>query len=245
MKVQYHKMYSPALNRDMELKSFGHAGKPCIVFAPQDGRFFDFENFGMIPPCQRFIDEGQLKLYCVDSIDQESWSNRSGDPHARLEMQERWFSYIVNEFYPFMMQDSGWEGRAMTLGCSMGATHAANALFRRPDLFDSVIALSGCYDTKEFFGDYQDALTYLNSPIDSVRGMPIDHPYIDQLNSCKIIICAGQGAWEGPLLNSSLELKHAMEEKGIHGWVDVWGYDVNHDWPWWRIQLPYFLEKIL
>ena len=29
---------------------------------------------------------------------------------------------------------------------------------------------------------------------------------------------------------------------GIKIWFDYWGYDVNHDWPWWRIQLPYFLQ---
>ena len=41
MKVEYYKEYSHELNRDMEFKVFGHAGKPCLVFPSQDGRFFD------------------------------------------------------------------------------------------------------------------------------------------------------------------------------------------------------------
>jgi esterase/lipase superfamily enzyme len=26
--------------------------------------------------------------------------------------------------------------------------------------------------------------------------------------------------------------------------VDVWGEDVNHDWPWWYRQMSYFLGKL-
>lgn len=48
MKVEYYKEFSHELNRDMEFKVFGHAGVPCLVFPAQDGRFYDFENFGMI-----------------------------------------------------------------------------------------------------------------------------------------------------------------------------------------------------
>ena len=48
MKVEYYKEYSNCLNRDMEYKVYGHAGIPLLVFPAQDGRFFDFENFGMI-----------------------------------------------------------------------------------------------------------------------------------------------------------------------------------------------------
>lgn len=47
------------------------------------------------------------------------------------------------------------------------------------------------------------------------------------------------------MIASSKEMKRILEEKGIHAWIDFWGYDVNHDWPWWQKQLPYFLEKIV
>jgi esterase/lipase superfamily enzyme len=33
--------------------------------------------------------------------------------------------------------------------------------------------------------------------------------------------------------------------KGIHGWTDFWGYDVNHDWCWWQKQILYFLPYML
>ena len=55
MKVAYYKEFSHELNRDMEFKVYGHAGKPCIVFPAQNGRFYDFENFGMIDAASAFI----------------------------------------------------------------------------------------------------------------------------------------------------------------------------------------------
>lgn len=240
----YGKRWSQALQRDMEHKVYGYAGKPCLVYPTQNGRFFDFESFGMIDDCQPYLDEGRLKLYCVDSIDQESWSDFGGAPYDRVRRHEAWFTYIVEEFYPFMMQDAGCSGRAMTMGFSMGAMHAANTLLRRPDLFDTVIALSGAYRPEDFLGGYSDELAYLNSPLSSLRGMPKDHPYVELLNSCRIILCVGQGAWEDVMLESTRQMDEALREKGIQAWVDYWGPDVNHDWPWWKKQLRYFLYEL-
>ena len=39
-------------------------------------------------------------------------------------------------------------------------------------------------------------------------------------------------------------MKELFGYKGIDAWCDFWGHDVAHDWPWWRVQLPYFLEKL-
>ena len=36
-----------------------------------------------------------------------------------------------------------------------------------------------------------------------------------------------------------------LEYKDIPAWIDFWGKDVNHDWNWWQVQLPYFLNHIL
>ncbi|HSK68565.1 MAG TPA: alpha/beta hydrolase-fold protein [Candidatus Limnocylindria bacterium] len=241
----YTDFYSHVLGRSMGVMAYGHGGVPCLVFPSQDGNCRDFEGFGMLEPCEPWLGEGRLRLYCVDSLDMETWSAAHLDPAARMRRHEEWFRHITEEIVPFIRRDSGWEGRIMTHGCSMGATHAVNALFRRPDVFGSVIALSGAYDPEWFLGGYSDALVYLNSPISSVRGMPPGHPYIDMLNTCRIVVCCGSGAWEEEMLRSSRLLEEACREKGIRAWFDVWGGDVNHDWPWWRTQLHYFLGKVL
>ena len=158
---------------------------------------------------------------------------------------EDWFRHIMDEVVPFVHQHSGWDDRLMTLGCSMGATHAANAILRRPDLFQILIALSGAYDAAWLMAGYMDDLVYLNSPVHSIGGMASDHPYIQQFNNSKIIFCCGQGAWEDEMLRSLRLLLEQLNNKGIHAWIDIWGTDVYHDWDWWKTQLNYFLGKIL
>lgn len=237
--------YSHILNRELGLSIYGHGGQPCLVFPSQNGKHGDFEGFGMVEACASFIDAGRLTLYCVDSLDELSWSARHLGQRERMEAQEAWFAHLVEEFVPFMYRDSGFQGRLMTLGCSLGAFHAANALFRRPDLFGSVIALSGAYDARWLMDGHMDELVYLNSPADSIRGMAPDHPYVRMYNESRIILCCGRGAWEDEMLRSIRLLEDAMREKGIHAWVDIWGEDVNHDWNWWRAQLRYFLGHLL
>ena len=247
MEVRYFKEYSRYLNRDMEFKVYGSTGRPCLVFPCQGGRFWDWEDFGMCQLAAPWIDSGKLMLITCDSIDKETWDN-PGDCRQRIEQHERWYYYICEELVPHINYLCGhrYDGQIILAGTSMGAAHAVNFFLRRPDLFNGTIALSGFYDTRMFFGNYMDDLTYRNSPVDYMRNMPADHPYIGMINSAdKFIVCVGQGDWEGPLLESTKELKGILESKGIRADVEIWGYDVCHDWNWWKVQWPMFLGRIL
>lgn len=250
MEVRYFKGYSYNLNREMEFKVYGHRGKPVLFIPCQAGRFYDFENFHMDDVFRPYIDAGEVMVFSIDTIDNETWADHGGNPRARIEQHERWFNYIVDEMVPQIRHLAGernWcQMPIMPFGCSMGAMHAANLFFRRPDLFDSVLALSGVYDSFDSFGDYMDDLVYRNSPCDYMRNFPTDHPYMELFNKAdKFIMCCGQGAWEGDLLASTLELQGILESKGIHPIVDIWGYDVAHDWVWWEKQWTYFLQMTL
>ena len=242
MNDYYVKEYSWIMDREMEHAVFGDSGKLCFAFAPQSGHTYDFRNFGMVDAVAPWIEAGKLRIVCVDSIDEETWSAEGQYERARLEQQERWFRYVTDELFP---KYAGWGEKALTTGCSMGATHAANFFFRRPDLFDGVIALSGLYDTNYFFGGYKDDLSYANSPIEFLQNMPMDHPWMDLYRQSNIIICCGQGAWEDEMRHDLGVIHDILSWKDIPHWADFWGYDVNHDWPWWRRQLPYFMTHIL
>ena len=242
---RYFKEYSHNLNREMEYKVFGEGGRLCLAFPPQDGRFYDFENFGMVDTLRPWLDSGRLTLICADSIDKETWSNSGGDPRQRIELQERWFQYVIGELLPKGKDFSGTSGKAIVTGCSMGGFHAGNFFFRHPDLFDTVVALSGLYHADYFMHGYMDDLVYANSPLHFLPNMPEDHPYMELYRNSRIILCVGQGAWEDELLASTRRMDKLLAEKQIPAWVDYWGHDVNHDWCWWQKQLPYFFEKIL
>lgn len=251
MKVEWFKEYSNCLNRDMEFKVYGHAGQPMLVFPCQNGRYFDFEDRGMIKTVENLIDEGRLQIFCCDSIDEESWSPSDLSNEHRTYMMEQFYYYIVNELVPRIFEinyhgnGGSYAEGIITSGCSMGATHAANFMFRRPDIFNGTIALSGYYDSDLFFNGYHDDILYRNCPIQYLNGMSYDHPYVQMYRENKIVICTGQGAWEDDMIRSTRRMKELLDYKDIPAWVDFWGYDVDHDWPWWYIQFPYFVGKVI
>ena len=182
MKIEYFKEYSEILGRDMEFKVFGHGGKPCIAFPTQNGRFYDYEDRGIIESMSWYIEQGRIQVFCVDSMDVESFSAEYKDPKERIENQERYFNYIINELVNrvyeinnFNHEDSG----ILTFGVSLGAYHAVNCFLRRPDIFDGVLALSGVYRAEFWIKDYSSDLMFLNSPITSLSYMKHNHPYIE------------------------------------------------------------------
>ncbi len=242
MEEKYFKHYSQSLQRDMEYKIYGSSGRTLLAIPSQNGRFFDWEGFGMIEILRPWLDSGKIRLVTCDTIDGETWSDQQGDGYWRIRRHEAWFNYVVDELIPAVRLD---DAPLMITGCSMGAFHAANFFFRRPDLFDVVIAMSGLYTADYGFPNYHDELTYANSPQAFIAGMPSDHPWIRMYNDRRIIICVGQGKWEDELLESTRQLDEIMRNKGINAWVDYWGTDVDHDWCWWRAQLPYFLGKVI
>ncbi len=249
METQYFKQYSQALGRDMELKVYGHAGRPVLYIPCQNGRFFDFENFRMTDTWSPWIDAGRCMVFSIDTIDEETWSNSQGDPWWRIRRYEDWIRYITDELVPFMRymvnERNGWTGYpgVITFGCSLGATHAANLFFRRPDLFDGMLSLSGIYTASYGFGDYMDEVIYRKSIVDYLGGLPQDHPYIAEYNNHRGIICVGQGPWEMP--DSTRQVAEICAQKGIQIWIDFWGYDCAHDWDWWYKQVRYFVPVLL
>ncbi len=244
MDVRYFKEWSRELDRDMEFKVYGDKGKLCFAFPPQNGRFWDFENFGMVECMRPWIEDGKIMLVCADGIDAESWSAKNDSPRHRIEMQEKWFRYITLGLYPRARELGDVHGKGMLTGCSMGAVHSGIFFFRRPDLFDTVVALSGTYNANDFIPGYMDDLIYDNSPVYFLPNMPFDHPYMELYRHSQLIFCVGQGAWEDELLAGTRALDAVCRQKAIPAWFDYWGFDVNHDWCWWQKQLPYFMGKL-
>ncbi len=241
MEMRYYKEYSPALQRDMECKVYGHAGRPVLFIPCQNGRFFDFENYKMTDTWAPWIESGQVMVFAIDTLDAETWS-AGGDAYWRVRRHEQWMRYIVDEMVPFIGALSG-RGDIIAFGCSLGATHAVNLYFRFPDQFTGLLALSGIYSADYGFDGYMDDVVYRNSPVHYLHDMPLGHPYIKKYNRNQGIICVGQGDWEVPETTRMLDT--VFRSKGIDVWVDYWGHDVAHDWPWWYKQVEYFVPKLL
>lgn len=249
METQYFCQWSPALGRDMEVKVWGHAGRPVLFIPCQNGRFYDFESFHMTDVWAPWIEDGHCMVFSIDTVDEETWSNPGGDGAWRAARYEQWIRFIVDELVPFMRdmvnRCNGWTGNpgVIVFGCSLGATHAANLFFRFPELFDGLLAESGIYTASYGFGGFMNEDVYRNSLVDCLAQLPPDHPYIQRYNSNRGIIVVGQGAWEIP--DTTFRLRDIFAEKGINVWVDVWGYDCKHDWDWWYKQTAYHIPHLL
>jgi len=249
MQISYHNEYSNKLGKQMEYKVYGHRGKPVLVFPTSNGRFYQYEDSGMIDALSGFIEEGKIQLWTADGIDWETFFSNSWDKIHSINRHEQYFAYINEELVPSILWQSkenngGADQQLVVTGCSMGAYHAANFYFRYPWVIDTEIALSGVYSTNYFFGTYKPTEIYLNSPIDYLKNNN-DAYYLDRFRGANLIFCAGQGAYEEPMLTDTGALQQVLEEKGIPAWFDYWGSDAVHDWPWWQQQAAYFFGKIV
>ena len=83
MHVEDHLWFSPCLSQNMPLRVYGHWGVPILVFPCSLGRYFDYEGMGMIEAISPYIEAGIVKLYCVESLDAETWYNFGVSPAER------------------------------------------------------------------------------------------------------------------------------------------------------------------
>jgi esterase/lipase superfamily enzyme len=228
MHREYHKWYSPRLNRDMELLIYGHAGARMLVFPTSMGRFFEYEDRGMVANLADHLDNGWLQLYCVDSVDSESFYNNWAHPGGRIYRHVQYEDYILNEVLP-LAQSKNSNPFLMTHGCSFGAYHAVNIALRNPHLFGRVLALSGKYDMSGFFSGYYDDNIYFNTPSHYVSNIN-DHNLLEAMRRMDIIIVAGE---HDPNIENNRALSRSLWAKNVpHAFREWSGW--SHDWPYWK-----------
>ena len=243
MKRESHRWYSGSLGRDMELLLYGHAGQPMLAFPSQNGRFWDWESFGMIEGVADLLDDGRLTLAAVDSVDSESWTNHGAHPIDRARRHETYERYLLDEVLPLLSAVTG-QDVAWAAGCSMGAYHAANLFFRRPDRLDGLIAISGVYSARLFVGDAGGDEIYFNDPLAYLPGL--DDPWhLDRYRRSQITFVAGQGAYEEEALTDTRAVQAVLESKDVPAVFDYWGHDVDHHWSWWARMLRHHVGRML
>lgn len=241
MSREIHRWYSPNLNKQMEIVVYGHYGYSLLMFPTAGADFLEYERFNLIDSIGGFLRDGKLKVFSINSINNESWLNNSMHPAQKAIRHQQYNRYVVEEVVPFIHNHCKGLVPIITTGASLGALHAANNFFRRPDIFSGTIAMSGSYDLKSYTKGYYDDNVYFNSPVDYLPRWN-DEPMFNHMRKGRIIIASGQGDYEDP--DASRRLSDILNVRGIKHWLDLWGYDQTHDWPTWRSMLPYFLGYI-
>ena len=234
--------HSQALGLPMPIVSYGYAGKPLLLYPTAAADFLENERFFLIKAIEPYIMRGRLRVFSIESINKHAWMDRNLPVHEQSRRQRLYSSYIENEVVPYIRHVVQSGSRIAVSGASFGAFHAANALFRRPDLFDTLIAMSGFYDLgPDYLRGYSDEDSYYNNPMGFVSNLG-GHGLDALRNECNINLVTGQGQWEAP--GETIRFSEMLHGKGIPHVRDLWGHDVSHDWPWWRKMLPYYVEKM-
>jgi esterase/lipase superfamily enzyme len=237
---------APSAGRTGTVIRYGHFGRPVLVFPSERGRAWDYENNGMVEAVRFLIDEGRIKLYCVDSFDDLSWSDTWISLEERARRHEAYASWITGAVVPWMGWDSPGVSDAVVTGCSLGAYHALQFALTRADLFPVAICQSGNYDPSQWhaWGERGTA-AYFTNPTDYVP--QLDGGPLDWLRSrLHVVLTVGEGAWEVHPTKSLPETRRMaglLAERGIPHDLDVWGHDSAHDWPWWQRQIAHHLPR--
>ena len=220
---------------------YGHWGTPALVFPTSGGDEWEFERQSVVGALAHLIEQGRVKLYCVNINHRDSFANRGAHPLHRSWMQEQYARYIRQEVVPLIWNDCQAPGLGITtIGASLGAYHAANVLFKFPDVIKRCFALSGVYDMKRFMDGAYDDHFYFNNPVDYLANLS-DAWSLGHLASCDIHIATGSGPWEKS--EESYRLSGVLAARGIRHHLDDWGGLGGHDWPYWKHQLREYLRE--
>ncbi|MCX6206189.1 MAG: alpha/beta hydrolase-fold protein [Bacteroidetes bacterium] len=220
MNKSFNSWYSPALNKEMPIVSYGHYGFALLLIPTAAADYLEYDRFQLIDALAPQINAGKLRVYSIDSMNKESWMN--------------------NEMVPEHNNTTSQDIMIYTCGASFGALHAMNLFLKRPDIINGAISLSGVYNLTEYTKGFWDDQVFYNSPEHYMPSLE-DTFYLDKIKaSHHIHIFTGSGAHEDP--GAAKRFASILYQKGIWYDLEVWGDDIMHDWPTWRKMLPYIIE---
>jgi esterase/lipase superfamily enzyme len=209
-----------------------------ILFPPLKGRYFDYKDVGFIDSAAQLIDEGKIKIYCPDGIDEQSWTDYEAHPADRVLNHILYENTILSDVIEFAKYESGMKKVAVG-GCGFGGYHAVNIAFKHPDKIVNLISLGGTFDIKQFIHGYYDEECYFNNPPDYMPNLTDDW-YLDKIKMMKIIL--GVGEWDINL-EENYRFSDILNSKGITHWLDVRSY-ATHDWKWFKEMFPQYLSQL-
>ena len=232
--------HSPALNKHMEIVSYGHYGFALLLLPTAAADYLEYERFLLIDALKPHILAGKVKVFSINSINSESWLNSRMWPRHKAMRHVQFNEYVFEEVVPHIKRMTSDDTPIIVSGASFGALHSMNLFLKRPDLINGVIAMSGVYNLHEYTKGYTDDDVYFNSPMSYLPDLDNEW-FLSRIRKGKIHILSGQGDYEAP--EASRAMSALLNSKSIPHDLDIWGYDMKHDWPTWRSMLPYVISS--
>ncbi|MFT3904054.1 MAG: alpha/beta hydrolase-fold protein [Niabella sp.] len=240
MRRELTSWHSPSVGKDMPIVTYGHYGFALLLVPTAGADFLEYERFKLIDSIAPFINDGKVKVFSVNSVNNDSWMDKNMAPWESSYRHARWNDYIYEEVVPFIRHACSPDTPIIICGASFGALHSMNLFLKRPDLLNGVIAMSGVYDLTYYSDGYMDDNVYFNSPVHYMPNLS-DHGILENIRrSGHIHILTGGGPYEDPRAGG--EFAKILYNKGIPYEFDNWGENYKHDWYTWLEMLPHYLR---
>lgn len=232
--------HSPTLGKSMEIVTYGHNGFAFLMIPTAASGYLEYEQYGLIEAVAPYINSGKVKVYCINSINAESWMNPYMSGKEKGWRHHLYNEYVIKEVVPYIRNTTSPYVPIYTSGASFGALHAANLFFKHPDILNGFVGMSGCYDLTVYTDGYFDDNVYFNSPVHYLKNLNVEWHLSLYRKSNHIHFVTGSGAYERP--ECSIQISEILNSKYVHNELDLWGKDIPHEWWVWKKMLPYYLE---
>lgn len=239
-----HGWLSPRLGLEMPIASYGDRGPPLLLFPRGHGDSLEVERCWLIKAIEPQLLAGRCRVFSVESINRHAWENPAVSPAEAARRQALYASYVEEEVVPYIRSVIHQpDARVAAAGAEFGAFHAANQVFRRPDLFGALVGMSGFYDLEpEHTRGHWDENVYFNNPVSYLANMH-DPATLERLREARFYLVSGRGRGEEP--ERSAQLARVLTALEIPHELDLWGHDVDRSWAWWGRMLAHAIDSRL
>lgn len=232
-KIEHTEYYSNILGMSLKVEVTGHFGFPILMFPTSQGQYTQNNDFKLNDSVSYFVEQGKIKLYNLQTLDQYSFYDNAISPEQRIKNYELYIQFLAQEFVPFLQKLHSVH-RVAVAGASFGGYHASNFAFRFPDLVSHLFCLSGAFSIRNFMEGFSSDLVYFNCPREFMlrdEAWKFKHMHI-VLSTSDEDIC----------LNQTREMAGILTARGINHWYDEQKW-ISHDWPLWRMVFPIFIGR--
>lgn len=228
MKQKKEKWRSPSLGKDMELAVYGESGTPIIGLPTRGAACGQWHEFEMLDAISYQIENGFNQLFCLSSIDEESFLNDGASPSQRVIRQQQFESYLIEEVVPFVHSENPIDF-IIIAGIDMGGYQAITTALKHPESFGKAIGISGIYDIKPFLGDFYDENVYYNNPIDFIPNLN-KKSLLNEIRQVDFRLVSFQS---DPRRDEAQRMSDVLRLKFIEHELDIWNMNNHDEWQQW------------
>lgn len=238
------KIQSEILQKEIQLAIYGHYGFALLMFPPTSDDYLENEKLGFIDTLKPFIDKGKFTVFSIETVNNESWLNPNISNEQKSQRHYEFNEFLVKELIQKIFQAcSGRPIPIISCGAALGAYHAANNYFRRPDIFYGVISMSGFYNIQNLSGDFFNDNCYFNSPVHYLPNLADEYWLSFLKNKHHVYLMTGTGENENP--SHLTQLSNILKFKSIPHFADFWGKEWGHNKDTWNSMLKKVMQTKL